>query len=265
MAQQMIDRAVQAGVNAVKLQIRDVHDYPPEWGEQIYNGPNSFGSTYLDHRRALELEHDEYLKLAKYARRKGVQIGVSYWSTSIFHRAFGLGPDFLKVPSAMVTNHNILEQCSWAAMRRNMFVIISTGMSTDEEITSAIEDHEWPDGKLAILQCTASYPCANNEVHLRAMETLRDRWGDRYLIGISGHWRGIQIDAAAVALGADVIERHFTLDRTLKGTDHAASLGPGGLDRLVRDVRAVEEALGSPELQLLECEKESKKKLRGEG
>jgi N-acetylneuraminate synthase len=115
--------------------------------------------------------------------------------------------------------------------------------------------------ELYVLQCTSNYPCAFDAVHLRVIPKLAERYGRT--VGLSGHHRGIAVDAAAVALGARVIERHFTLDRTWKGSDHAASLEPPGLARLVRDLRAVEQAMGSASKQVQTCEQTSLAKLRG--
>ena len=133
-------------------------------------------------------------------------------------------------------------------------------MSTGAEVEDAVSLFN-RGFKRTILHCTSTYPCANEDVHLEAMRTLQRKYPD-CKVGISGHWRGIQIDAAAVALGAEVIERHMTLDRTMKGTDHAASLEPAGLAKWVRDVRAVEAAMGSPDIQVLPCEESARRKLR---
>jgi N-acetylneuraminate synthase len=131
-------------------------------------------------------------------------------------------------------------------------------MSTLEEIDAAVAILERTE--LTLLQCTSAYPVESGAVNLRAMQTLAERY--RRPVGLSGHHRGIAIDAAAVALGACLIERHFTLDRTMKGTDHAASLEPPGLSKLVRDVRAVEAALGDGAKNVLECERPAREKLR---
>jgi len=260
-ALRMVDVCAVAGVDAVKLQIRDVSNPPDEWSKP-YSGPHSYGATYLEHRRALELSVAEYEMVAIRTRALGMEVGASIWDERAALSAVDelLDFDWYKIPSAMLTHRELLVNSS--SLLDDMSVILSTGMSTADEVDEAVSivrADEHP--SLTLLHCTSTYPCANEDVHLEAMRTLQRKYLD-CKVGISGHWRGIQIDAAAVALGAEVIERHMTLDRTMKGTDHAASLEPGGLAKWVRDVRAVEAAMGSPEIQVLPCEESARRKLR---
>ena len=261
-ALKLVDMAAECGVNAVKLQVRDVENGPPEWADKIYSGSNSYGKTYLEHRRALELSIEEYQAIVDYSHSKGLQIGVSFWDTTSFAKVFPLGFDFFKVPSAMLTNDPLLQQMEYAARYRGIPVILSTGMSTLEEILHAVNDYQWPEGLLTVLLCTSCYPCENKDVHLRRLESLQKLFKGKARVGVSGHWKGIQVDIAALMMGAEVIERHITLDRTMKGTDHAASLEKAGLQKLVRDCQVVCEAIGSPELRVLPCEESSREKLR---
>lgn len=243
-----------AGVDDVKLQLRDVSTCRPGW-DRPYVGPQSYGDTYWEHRKALELSEAAYGSVVAHAHSIGLRVGASPWDVPSVGLAQWLGVDWLKVASAMVTDMPVLR----AVAATGLPVVLSAGMSEHVEIDAALEALGGAD---AILVCTACYPCRPADVHLRRMDTLRARYpGVR--VGVSGHWPGIQIDAAAVALGAEVIERHVTLDRTMKGTDHAASLESGGVVKWVRDIRTVEAALGGSDLGVLECERSARAKLRG--
>lgn len=262
-ALEMVDVAADCGVDAVKIQIRDLSLAPPDWADRVYVGPHSYGATYLDHRKALELDLGEYKEIVLASHARGIEIGASLWDSGGFAMAFECGVDWLKVPSAMLTNDVILGQLQWAAQYKGVPAYISTGMSTGEEVRHAVRDFDWPKGMLTLFMCTASYPCDNEQINLRRLRTLQELYGDVAEIGVSGHWKGIQIDVCAFGMGARVFERHFTLDRTLKGSDHPASLEPTGLQKLVRDLHACEAALGSAELRVLECEESARAKLRG--
>lgn len=262
LAMRLARMCAEAGVDAVKGQLRDCFAEPPKhWATTPYEGPHSFGATYLAHRQRLELQPHQHEAIAFALRDpfESTHYGVSVWDVrSAKYAAEAPWATWLKVPSACLTDLDLVRVCA----ESGKVVVLSTGMSTLGEVECTV-DHiaGWDaDGRLILLHCTSAYPCANEDVHLRAMEEL----GDVYSlpIGISGHWTGIQIDAAAVALGARLIERHVTLDRTMKGTDHAASLGPGGVRSWVRDVRAVEAAMGEAEIRVLECEKGARAKLR---
>lgn len=261
-ALRMVEAAADAGVDAVKLQLRDMSHPPESWATKPYSGPHSYGETYLEHRRALELSEREYRRIVELAHKLGIGCGASIWDTGSFARSWRICVDWLKAPSARLTDEELLDQLEFAAVHRDVHVVLSTGMSTEAEVAKALS-RDWPVDRTTVLMCTASYPCGNEDVNLLRLKTLQDRFWSVARIGVSGHWCGIQIDAAAVAMGAVMVERHFTLNRTWKGTDHAASLEPAGLAKLVRDIRAVEDAMGTPELRVLECEKSAREKLRG--
>lgn len=255
-AKELIRQAKICGADAVKSQKRDIRSLlTPEEYRRPYESPHSFGATYGEHREALELSGGEFAELILFARKLGIEFFASPWDVRSAELLNRLGMRLFKVPSACVTNLPLLR--TLAAFKKPL--ILSTGMSTLEEIDRAMEILQGCE--VALLQCTSAYPCAFEDIHLRVLETLRCRYG--VPVGLSGHHRGIAVDAAAVALGARILERHFTLDRTMKGSDHAASLEPPGLARLVRDVRAVERALGSPEKRVLSCEVPAMEKLRG--
>jgi YrbI family 3-deoxy-D-manno-octulosonate 8-phosphate phosphatase len=254
-ARELIHTAKLCGVDAVKSQKRELSALlSPEEQSRPYASPHAFGATYGEHRRRLELEREAWADLFAYARELGITLFASPWDLPSARLLRELGCPIFKIPSAAVTNLPLLEEIAGYGRP----VILSTGMSTIEEIDAAVA--VLSGSELTLLQCTSAYPVESSAVNLRAMQTLAERYGRP--VGLSGHHRGIAIDAAAVALGACLLERHFTLDRTMKGTDHAASLEPPGLSKLVRDVRAVEAAMGSGEKAVLECERAAREKLR---
>ncbi|RKY37650.1 MAG: N-acetylneuraminate synthase [Candidatus Omnitrophota bacterium] len=255
----MMDVASYCGVDAVKLQKRDVKSYLSlEQYNRIYDNPNSFGLTYGEHREYLELNLEEHIELKEYASSLGIDYFVSVWDAESVKQMLDLDIDILKIPSACITDSKLLSALKDAKVP----VMASVGMSTIEEIDflvnelSAIED-------LYLFQCTSTYPCSFDNLNLSVIGMLKKRYQDKVKgIGFSGHHLGIAMDVAAVAMGAEIIERHFTLDRTQKGTDHAASLEPDGMRRLVRDIRAFEKAKGTCEKKRLDCELSAWKKLR---
>jgi len=255
-ARELLRAAKLCGVQAVKSQKRDVRTLlTPQEFNRPYNSPHSFGRTYGEHREALELSADTWVELMAYAAELGLDFFASPWDVPSARLLADLGTSMFKIPSAAVTNQELLREVA----SHHRPVILSTGMSTLEEVDRAVE--ALSDTELYILQCTSAYPAAFDTINLRTMQTLAQRY--QRIVGLSGHHKGIAVDAAAVALGARVIERHFTLDRTWKGTDHAASLEPQGLSRLVRDIHAVETALGDGIKCVQECERSARTKLRG--
>jgi sialic acid synthase len=255
-AMELIRQAKLCGADAVKSQKRDIRTMlTPDEYARPYGSPHAFGATYGEHREALELSAAEHAELLQYARSLGIIYFCSPWDIPSAELLNRLGMPMFKIPSACLTHIPMLRTI--ASFKKP--VILSTGMSNLEEIDRAVAVLRGCE--LVVLQCTSAYPCDFSAVNLRAMDTLRSRYG--LPVGLSGHHRGIAIDAAAVALGARVLERHFSLDRTMKGSDHAASLEPPGLARLVRDSRAIEAALGTGEKDVLPCEQSSLEKLRG--
>ncbi len=254
-ARELIRSAKICGADAVKSQKRDIRTLlTREEYDRPYESRHSFGETYGEHREALELSADDWYDMFAYAGELGIDFFASPWDINSARLLNDLGCALFKVPSAAVTNHPLLEEIASCGRP----VILSTGMSNIQEIDEAVKILK--DSELYILQCTSAYPSAFEAVNLNVMPTLAERYG--VPVGLSGHHRGIAVDAAAVALGAKIIERHYTLDRTWKGTDHAASLEPPGLEKLVRDVKGVEKALGESEKQVLECEMSARAKLR---
>lgn len=243
-AKAMIREAAACGVYAVKFQKRCPRECLTE---AEYNAPhpvpsNSYGSTYGEHREALELTIDQHVELAEECERAGVVYSTSVWDLTSAREVVGrICPDFVKVPSALNTRKPLLR---YLIAEYGGGLHVSTGMTTREEV-DGLRRFLWERGALervVVYACTSGYPVPFNEAHLLEVSEAVSTWHCD-AAGYSGHHLGIALDAAAVALGATWIERHFTLDRTWKGTDHAASLEPGGLRKLCRDVAAVSEAL----------------------
>jgi sialic acid synthase len=256
LAIELMRQAKLCGADAVKSQKRCVRELlSAEQYDRPYRSHNSFGDTYGAHRQALELSESDWKRLFEYSLELGIDFFGSPWDLSSARALRRIGCPLFKVPSAALTNVELLDEIA----SYELPVILSTGMSSIEEVDAAVS--RLSDVELYILQCTSDYPADFDTVNLRVLPQLAKRYGR--VVGLSGHHKGIAVDAAAVALGARVIERHFTLDRTWKGTDHAASLEPPGLARLVRDIRAVESALGDGRKRVLGCELEARMKLRG--
>lgn len=249
LAKKLVDIAHEAGADAVKFQKRTVADILiTEALERPYTVPTALGPTYGAHREALELSAEEWAELADYCQRQGITMLASGWDRKSVDFLDELGIPAFKVASADLTNLPLLEHTA----RKNKPVILSTGMSDIDEIDLAVAVVRKVNDQLVLLQCTSTYPADNEKINLRVMATYRQRYA--IPIGYSGHERGLAPTEAAVALGANVIERHFTIDRTMVGPDHAASLEPDGLRRLIRNVRNIEKALGSPEKQIMDGE-----------
>jgi sialic acid synthase SpsE len=247
LARKLVDIALECGADAVKFQKRTVRDILiNEALERPYLTPTSLGATYGEHREKLELTDQDYYDLAQHARQRGITLLASGWDARSVDFLDELGIPAFKTASADLTNLPLLDHI--ALKGKPMF--ISTGMASLEEIEEALAVVQKHIGdRLVLLQCTSLYPCDNDKLNLRVMHTYRERFG--VLVGYSGHERGLAPSEAAAALGACLIERHFTIDRTMIGPDHAASLEPEGLRRLIRNIRNIEKALGDGEKRLL--------------
>jgi N-acetylneuraminate synthase/sialic acid synthase len=233
-------RAKQCGAHAVKLQKRDNRSlFTRAAYDRPYDNENSFGKTYGEHRERLEFDREQYLELKKYA----AELGITFFSTAFDVKS----ADFLaeldmpayKIASGDLRNIPLLQHV--ARIGRPM--IVSTGGGTMEDVRRAYDAIMPINRQLAILQCTAGYPPAWDELNLRVIETFRNEFRD-IVIGLSSHDSGIAMGPVAYMLGARVIEKHFTLNRAMKGTDHAFSLESPGLRRLCRDLQRTRLALG---------------------
>jgi N-acetylneuraminate synthase len=237
LARRLIDVAVEAGCDAVKFQKRTPElCVPANERDRIKETP--WGDmSYLDYRYRVEFGHDEYAEIDSYCRERGILWFASPWDEPSVDFLEDFAPCCYKLPSAALTDHSLLAHLK--ATGRPL--IVSTGMSTMDEIDAAAgllgDDVPW-----ALMHTTSSYPSPTEEINLRMISVLRERF-DR-VVGYSGHELGLQVSLAAVAMGASLLERHVTLDRAMWGSDQAASVEPGGLERLVRDIRVIEMARG---------------------
>ena len=255
-AKKLIDIAVVAGCDAVKFQkLNPKICVPPKQAKLMRETPWGL-MTYLDYRYRLEFGEEEYNEIDNYCKNKDIQWYASAWDidSQLFLRKYHLMNN--KIASAMLTNVKLLETV--AEEKKHTF--ISTGMSTMDEIEKAVNIFRKYDCPFELMHCNSSYPMNSEEANLRCIPTLRKKFGCD--VGYSGHERGLQISLAAIVLGATSLERHITLDRTMYGSDQAASLEPQGLIRLVRDVRTIEQAMGDGVKRLYESEKASLEKLR---
>jgi N-acetylneuraminate synthase len=254
-AEQMIAAAVHAGVDAVKFQKRTPElSTPPEQQTQMRETPWGY-ITYLDYRRKVEFGEAEYREIDRYCREKDIPWLVSVWDEQAVDFMERFDTPAYKIPSASLTDHDLLRHVCGTGKP----VIISTGMSTMQQIRKGVDAVGAND--LVIMHCTSTYPCEPEELNLRMIETLRNEFPNNP-IGYSGHEVGLVPSAVAVALGACMVERHLTLDRAMWGSDQAASVEPGGFERLVKYIRVSETSLGDGVKKVYESEKSSLKKLR---
>jgi sialic acid synthase len=247
----LIKFAAESGASAVKFQKRDNRNlFIPSAFDEVYNSENAFGKTYGEHREALEFGEMEYLTCIAESKKWGVDFFATPFDvkSAIFLNDLGVG--IFKIASGDLQNLPLLEFV--ASLMKPM--IISTGGSTFELIDQAVNSVRKYHNKLVILQCTASYPASYEILNLRVIESLRNKYPEN-VIGYSGHDNGISMPLVAYALGARVIEKHFTLNRTFKGTDHAFSLEPVGFSKMVRDLRRANLALGDGVKTIYETEK----------
>lgn len=251
-------------VDAVKFQKRNNTELLTE---DQYNTPhpnpaNSYGNTYGEHREFLEFDVEQHSELKKYCEEIGVQYSTSVWDTTSAKEIAALNPDFIKIPSACNNNYEML---GWLCENYKGEIHISTGMTTKNE-TDTLVNYFIDKGRnkdLVLYNCTSGYPVPFEDVCLLDINLLIQKYGDKVKhIGFSGHHLGIAVDIAAFTLGANIIERHYTIDRTWKGTDHAASLEPMGLRKLTRDLHAVHKALGYKKSDVLPIEQVQRDKLK---
>jgi len=236
-AKRLIDVAADAGAQAVKFQKRTPEISTPEHMKDVARDTPWGTMSYLEYRHRVEFDREQYIEVGDYATMRGLQWFASPWDVPSVAFLEDLGVVAHKVASASVTDHELLQ----ALAATGKPIILSTGMSTIDEIDDAVSHFDRE--RLVLLHATSTYPMPPEEANLHVIATLRRRYPG-VPVGYSGHERGLQISLAAVALGAAVVERHITLDRTMWGSDHAASLEPKGFEHLVRDIRIIEQAMG---------------------
>ena len=255
---QMIDMAKSCGCDAVKFQKRTVDAVIPKdkW-DALKDTPWGI-MPYIEYKRRLELPRDDFNVIDEHCKKIEIDWFTSAWDLEALEMMDEYNPRYHKVASALVTNLPFLN----AVRETGREVIMSTGMSTFDEVRRAMSVFTAaPPRNVSLLHCVSCYPCENHDVHLRTMEQLREMF--MCPVGYSGHERGIQVTLAAVALGATIVERHITLDRTMFGSDQAASLEPPRVRKLCEDIRDIELAMGESELKVHDCELASRKALRG--
>ena len=264
-AMELINMArIFGNANAVKFQKRNNRELLTE---DQYNSPhpnpeNAYGETYGEHREFLEFSVDQHRELKSYCEEQGITYSTSVWETTSAREIASLEPEFIKIPSACNNNYEML---GWLCENYNGEIHISTGMTTRDEIGTLVDFFEdaGRNKDLVVYSCTSGYPVPFEDICLLEILNLKEAYGNRVKsIGFSGHHLGIAVDVAAYTLGAHIIERHFTLDRTWKGTDHAASLEPMGLRKLCRDLRATHKALRYKKQDILEIEQVQRDKLK---
>lgn len=235
--------------------------------EEQYNAPhpnqsNSYGKTYGEHREYLEFTVDQHAQLKEWCEKAGITYSTSVWDLTSAKEISGLKPKFIKIPSACNNNYEMLQ---WLCDNYKGDIQLSLGMTNFEEEERIIKIFE-NNGKnkdLIIYNCTSGYPVPFEDVCLLEIKRLKEKYGDKVKkIGFSGHHLGIAVDVAAYTLGAEIIERHYTLDRTWKGTDHAASLEPDGVRKLARNLNAVYKSLTYKSQQILPIEQVQRNKLK---
>ena len=254
LAKKLIDAAKHAGVDAVKFQKRTPElCVPPEQRGQMRETPWGYIS-YLEYRYKTEFGEKEYDEIDRYCKQVGIDWFVSVWDEEAVNFMERFNPICYKIPSASLTDHKLLKHLR--ATGRPL--ILSTGMSTMEQIHESV--NLIGQDNLALTHATSTYPCDPNELNLRMIETLRQAF--TCPIGYSGHEVGLVTSAVAVGLGACMVERHITLDRAMWGSDQAASVEPGGFEKLMKYIRVTEMSVGDGVKKVYDSELPSLKKLR---
>lgn len=244
-------------MNAVKMTKRDLNEeLTTSQMNRIYNTPNSFGRTYGEHRAFLELDDQAHFEVYKYAKEKGLDFIETLCAKGCLSLLKLFTPDFLKVASRDLTNLPLLE----AMAETKIPIILSTGMSGVQELDNALETITRYHNDISILHCVSQYPTHPDNLNLKTITFLKKNYS-QYKIGFSDHTIGISAPVVAVGMGAEIIEKHITIDRHMKGTDQAGSLGPDGVNRMVRDIRIVERWLGTEDLYIDKSVASSKEKL----
>jgi N-acetylneuraminate synthase len=254
LAKKLIDAASLAGCDAVKFQKRTPElCVPPAMRDVMRETPWGL-MTYMEYRRRMEFGVDAFSAIDRYCAEKGIAWFASAWDVPSIEFLEQFNTPCLKIPSACLTEDELLIR----ARATGRPVVLSTGMSTMEQVRHAVRLLD--PSKLVLLHCTSTYPCPPAELNLSAMYALAREFN--VPIGYSGHESGLQTTVAAATLGACFIERHLTLDRAMWGSDHAASVEPGGFSRLVRDIRVIEAAMGDGVKRVYESEVPVMKRLR---
>lgn len=263
-AKELIKTAKLCGADVAKFQKRTPKELltPEQYNAPHPNPANSYGPTYGAHREFLEFNADQHRELKDFCQEIGIEYSTSVWDMTSAKQIAPLNPALIKIPSAENNNIPLL---SWLCDNYGGEIHVSLGMTTRAEEESLIRLFE-SKGRakdVVVYSCTSGYPVAFEDICLLEIPRIKAAYGNIVKsIGFSGHHLGIAVDIAAITLGAEWVERHFTLDRTWKGTDHAASLEPQGLAKLVRDIHNVEKALSEKSNEILPVEQVQRNKLK---
>jgi sialic acid synthase len=241
LAKELIDIAVSSGANCVKFQKRCLKEVFTQAGlNKPYINHNSYGDTYGAHKEYLEFTNEQFIELQHYSNNKNILFTASGWDKTSIDFLNMIEVPFFKMASADLTNTDLLIHTA----KKNKPIIISTGMASMDIVQNAYDIISQYNTNIAILQCTSSYPTPFKDINLNVIPTYIKQFPDT-VIGFSNHSKGIAISTCAVALGAQILEVHITKDRTMRGSDHSGSLEPMGLTKLIRDIHALEQALGT--------------------
>ena len=260
-AKVLIDIAATAGCDVVKFQKRNPDICVPEHQKKIKRKTPWGEMTYLDYKYKIEFGKEEYDEIDSYCKKRGIEWSASPWDRDSLDFLLNYDIPFIKIPSAMLTNLTLIN----AAALSGKDVILSTGMSTKDEIDAAVNvlkyNTQFSNYKYSLLHCNSTYPAQLKDLNLVRIKTLKERYGCE--VGYSGHEFRLGTSVAAIYLGATIIERHITLDRSMGGTDQLSSVEPQGLFKLVSGIRELEEAYGTPDIIPTKGEEQIRRKLRG--
>ena len=258
-AKRLIDAAFACGWNSVKFQKREPDIAVPEAQKNVMRDTPWGRMTYLEYKKRIEFGRQEYDIIDDYCQKKPISWSASAWDIPSLEFLSEYKLPYIKIASAMLTNDKLLKSSS----EKNIPLIVSTGMSTLDEIDHAVELLEkHTGGNFILMHTNSSYPTKNDELNISMINTLRDRY--KCLVGYSGHEDDLMPSVVAAAMGACIIERHVTLDRSMWGTDQAASVSVSGMYALRFRVDAVADMMGSGKKELSEAELSVRKKLRGD-
>ena len=251
-------------VDAIKFQKRCPKELltPEQYSAPHPNPANSYGDTYGAHREFLEFDIDQHAQLKKWCEEAGIIYSTSVWDLTSAKEITSIQPKFIKIPSACNTHFEMLQ---WLCDNYEGEIQLSFGMTTHEEEEQVVRlfEKNGRENDLILYNCISGYPVPFKDICLLEINRMREQYGGRVkAIGFSGHHLGIAVDIAAYILGAQYIERHYTIDRTWKGTDHAASLEPDGVRKLVRNLNAVYESLTYKNQEILPIEQVQRNKLK---
>ena len=264
---ELIKSAKDCGADYAKFQKRTNKELlsPSQYNSPHPNPINSYGKTYGEHRERLEFDLDTHLELKKFCESIDIGYSTSVWDMNSAKEISSISPDYIKIPSAVNNNLKLLQ---YLISNFSGDIHISSGMTYQKEISEiySLFESNKATSRLVVYSCTSGYPVPAEDVCLLEINKLRELFGTKINeYGFSGHHKGVALDIAAFTLGAVWIERHFTLDRTWKGTDHAASLEPQGLQKLIRDLSNTHKALNFKKSEILDIEMVQRDKLKYSG